>query len=184
MTIVITGNPGVGKHTITKEIAQKLQLEILDINYIARDSGLLEKNAQSGDVDTEQLKAVLRERIKSNSVIVGHLAPYAVEKDQIDTVIVLRRNPYDLLKVYRERQYDVGKSVENAASEILGVIAHDAINQFEEKVFQIDASKKDISEVVSRIENIISGDEKSKKEKVDWLYLVAQNNDLKKFFVD
>ncbi|MEE8383343.1 MAG: nucleoside-triphosphatase, partial [Nitrosopumilus sp.] len=44
MSIVITGNPGVGKHTITQEIAEKLELSIIDINSIARDAGLFEKN--------------------------------------------------------------------------------------------------------------------------------------------
>ena len=43
MSIVITGNPGVGKHTITKKIAEKLELSILDINSIAKDAGLFEK---------------------------------------------------------------------------------------------------------------------------------------------
>ncbi len=32
MSIVITGNPGVGKHTITYEISKNLKLSIIDIN--------------------------------------------------------------------------------------------------------------------------------------------------------
>ena len=38
MSIVITGNPGVGKHTITKKISKKMNLPIIDINIIAKDS--------------------------------------------------------------------------------------------------------------------------------------------------
>ena len=34
MSIVITGTPGVGKHTIGKEISQKLRLEIIDIQLM------------------------------------------------------------------------------------------------------------------------------------------------------
>ena len=44
MSIVITGNPGVGKHTITQLIADKMKLSIIDINKIAKDSELFEKN--------------------------------------------------------------------------------------------------------------------------------------------
>ena len=38
MSIVITGNPGVGKHTITKKISQKLNFPIIDINILAKES--------------------------------------------------------------------------------------------------------------------------------------------------
>ena len=181
MSIVITGNPGVGKHTIAKELAGKLKMEIIDINQIAKDSGLFENNSESNDVNTEKLKEVLKENISSNSIIVGHLAPYVLEKDQINLAIILRRNPYDLLQVYKERQYSYEKSTENAASEILGVITHDAINQFGNKAVQINVNGKEISEVVSKAESNILGNQKT--EEVDWLELVTKNDDLKKFLL-
>ena len=37
MSIVITGTPGVGKHTIGNELSQKLELEIIEINEIAKN---------------------------------------------------------------------------------------------------------------------------------------------------
>ena len=43
MSIVITGNPGVGKHTITKKISQKLNFPIIDINTLAKESEVIEK---------------------------------------------------------------------------------------------------------------------------------------------
>ena len=182
MVIVITGNPGVGKHTIAKEIAQKKHLEVLDINKIAKNENLFEKNDETNDVDTEKLKQILEEKISLKSIIVGHLAPYVLEKNQIENVIILRRNPYDLLNVYKERGYSDEKSRENAGSEILGVTAFDAINQFEEKAYEINVSDKKISEVVEKIEEIISGGKDS--EQIDWLEIVTKNDDLKKFFVD
>ncbi|QDI89150.1 shikimate kinase [Candidatus Nitrosopumilus sp. SW] len=182
MSIVITGTPGVGKHTIGKELAQKLKLDVIDINKIAKNSGLLEKNDESNDVDTERLQEVLKEKISSNCVIIGHLAPYVLEKDKISKVIVLRRSPYDLIKVYNERGYSDKKSKENASSEILGVITYDAKNQFQDKVVQIDVTERSIQEVLEKVESIISEDMDS--DEVDWLDLVTKNNDLKKFFAD
>ena len=41
MAIIITGNPGVGKHTVAKSVAKILNYKILDINKIAIESGLL-----------------------------------------------------------------------------------------------------------------------------------------------
>jgi len=43
MSIAITGNPGTGKHTITKKISEILNFPIIDINIIAKDSDYLKK---------------------------------------------------------------------------------------------------------------------------------------------
>ncbi|RMW33838.1 MAG: shikimate kinase [Nitrosopumilus sp.] len=182
MSIVITGTPGVGKHTVGKEISQKLGLEIIDINEIAKNSGLFEQNDESNDVDTEKLQEILRAKISNKSIIIGHLAPYVLDSEKIDRVIVLRRSPYDLIQVYEKRGYSDKKSKENASSEILGVITYDAINQLQDKVIQINVTSRDIQEVLERVESAISGNIDS--EEVDWLELVTKNNDLKKFFAD
>ena len=62
MSIVITGNPGVGKHTISKEVAKNLELDILDINKIAKDEGLFEKNQDTNDIDTKKLEKIFSEK--------------------------------------------------------------------------------------------------------------------------
>jgi len=182
MSIVITGNPGVGKHTITQKIAEKLELSIIDINNIAKDAGLFEKNEDTNDVDTEKLEKILEQKISEKNVIVGHLAPYVLDKNKIKIMIVLRKSPYDLISVYKERKYTDEKSNENLGSEVLGIIAHDAISKFKEKTFQINTSGKSIQEVVEKVMTIISSNKGN--EEVDWLDLVTKNNDLKKFFAD
>jgi adenylate kinase len=182
MSIVITGNPGVGKHTITQEVADKMKLSVLDINSIAKDSELFEKNGETNDVDIKELKRIVEQKISENHIFVGHLAPYVLTKNQVKVIIILRRSPYDLVSVYKNREYSDNKIKENAGSEILGVIAHDAINRFQEKTFQINVTGKTIPEVVERVINIIS--ENKVSDQVDWLDLVQKNNDLGKFFVD
>jgi len=182
MSIVITGNPGVGKHTITQEIAEKLDLSIIDINSIAKDAGLFERNKDTYDINTAKLEKILKQKISEKKVIVGHLAPYVLDKNKVKIVIVLRRNPYDLISVYKERKYTDKKNKENLGSEVLGVIAHDAISKFQEKAFQINTSGKSIQEVVEKVMTMISSNEGN--EEVDWLDLITKNNDLKKFFAD
>jgi adenylate kinase len=182
MSIVITGNPGVGKHTITEKIADMLELSIVDINKIAKDSGLFEKNEDTNDVDVKKLEKILEQKISEKNIIVGHLAPYVLHKNKIKVMIVLRRNPYDLISVYKKRKYSDKKIKENTGSEILGIIAHDAISKFQEKVFQINISKRTIPETVEKTVNLISSNKGN--EEVDWLELVRKNNDLGKFFVD
>ena len=180
MSIVITGNPGVGKHSIVKEISKQLKLPIIDINSIAKDTELFEESDDTNDVDVSKLKKIIKEKISNPSLIVGHLAPYVISSDKINKVIVLRRNPYDLISVYKKREYSDEKTRDNAGSEILGVIAHDSINQFGVKVSQVDVTGKSISEVLEKVLSIING--KNSNEEVDWLDLVSKRNDLKKFF--
>ena len=182
MSIVITGNPGVGKHTVAEKIAQRLKLSIIDINKIARDSGLFEENEDVKDVDTEKLKKIMVQKISENDLIVGHLAPYVLEKNQIKIMIVLRRSPYDLIAVYKNRKYSEKKIKENTGSEILGIIAHDAISRFEEKVVQMNITGKTIQEGEEKVIGLISSNRES--EEIDWLDLVTKNNDLRKFFTD
>jgi adenylate kinase len=182
MSIVITGNPGVGKHTITQLISDKMKLPVIDINKIAKDSELFEKNDDANDVDVEMLEKILESKISENNIIVGHLAPYVLRKNQVKIVIVLRRSPYDLISIYEDRKYSDKKIRDNVGSEILGIIANDAMNKFQEKTFQINVSGKTIEEMLEKIMSVIMN--KKGNEEVDWLDLVRKNNDLGKFFAD
>lgn len=182
MSIVITGNPGVGKHTIAKKISQKLNFSIIDINILAKDSGVIEKQEDTNDVDTQKLANIIKEIELDEKIVVGHLAPYVLEKNQVKIMIILRRNPYHLETVYRERNYSENKIKENVGSEILGVITHDTMEKFEEKAFQVDVSEKNIEQVVEKVLQVIS--KKGNNDQVDWLNLVTKNNDLEKFFTN
>ena len=180
MGIIITGNPGVGKHTIANIIQKQLELSILDINLIAKNAGLFEENEGINEVDVEKLEEVIKEKISDSSLIVGHLAPYVISPEKIDKVIVLRKNPYDLFEVYEKRGYSEEKSKENAGSEVLGIITHDAIAKFGDKVFQIDTTGKNVNEVTNTVLQVLKNNQHS--ETVDWLEMITKKNDLKKFF--
>ncbi|MEM2856000.1 MAG: AAA family ATPase [Candidatus Nitrosocaldaceae archaeon] len=177
--IIVTGTPGVGKHTIAKILAKRLKLGLLDVNEIAfKYDAVIDKEDDTAIIDVEKV----RERIKefdSNYIIVGHLAPYVV--DDIDYAIVLRRSPYELEKIYSIRGYNDRKSRDNLASEILGIIAYDCIVRFGiEKIIEIDCTASNIDDIVEEIIRCINNREN--KTGIDWLSLVASNNDMKRFF--
>ena len=182
MSIVITGTPGSGKHTVSKEVAIKTGLTIVDITSIAIDSGHVEKNHGINEVDVTKLEDFLVDKISEKNLVVGHLAPYVLTKKCVKKIIILRRNPYDLIAVYKDRGYSEGKIKENIGSEVLGTIVYDTINKFQEKAVQIDVSRRTVNDTVNEIIKIIFGNKES--EEVDWLALVTKNNDLKKFFDD
>jgi adenylate kinase len=181
MAIIITGNPGVGKHTIAKSVSKILNHKILDINKIALDSKIFEKKEESNEVDVKKLKNILKSKIKKDSIVVGHLAPYVVTKKQITKAIILRKNPYKLTSIYKKRKYSTKKITENIGSEILGIIAYDTIKKFgENKCHQIDTTSKTVSKITQTVMNIIEG--KFENDVIDWLTLISNKNDLKKFF--
>ena len=181
MAIIITGNPGVGKHTIAKNVSKILKYKIFDINKIALESGVYEKKDDSNDVDVIKLKNILKNKINKKSIVVGHLAPYVLTKKQVTKAIILRKNPYHLLPVYKKRKYSTKKIAENLGSEILGIVTYDSIKKFgKTKSHQIDTTSKTVAKISKTVINVIEG--KFDNDVVDWLSLISEKNDLRKFF--
>ena len=193
MSIVITGSPGVGKHTIAKEIERTWKIsELIDINKTAIDAGLVEQNQDVIEVDVNKLKKHLKPIVSDipklhwmgrTGLIVGHLAPYVLNAKSCHPCIVLRKNPYKLLDIYKKRGYTEKKMKDNLGSEILGIITNDAIKNFgQEKTFQVDTTDHTPKELAVRIHDIYYG--KDNGDNIDWLQLIQEKNDLKKFFPD
>lgn len=179
---VITGNPGVGKHTIAKQIAKRLDLDLVDINKIAIQEGIFEENEGTLDVDVRKLEKILGKIITKNSLVVGHLAPYVVSRKQVKIAVVLRRDPYKLISVYEKRKYSHEKAIENLGSEILGVTYYDSINEFgPDRTFQINTTGKSVSTIVKKTEDLFAKGI-FQEDEVDWLGLISEKNDLKRFF--
>lgn len=178
---IITGNPGTGKHTIAKLIAKKMALEIIDINKIAIENKIFEKNKGVLDVDTQKLKKIIDKKVSKNSILVGHLAPHAISPKNVQLVIVLRKNPYKLQSIYKTRKYSVEKSLENIGSEILDIVLYETIHKFgKTKTLQVDTSNRTISSTVKKVESIFRGDRK--EDIVNWLQVILKKEDMKRFF--
>ena len=175
--LVLTGNPGVGKHTTASEIIkQNSMYEIIDINNLAIELGLTEKAEETLEVYVGELKIKMKQKVSNNSLIIGHLAPYVLDESDIDLVIVLRKNPMDLIKVFKNRGYSKEKIKSNTAAEFIGVTFNDCISSFgKEKTFQIDTTNKTPEQITSIIDKIING--KDRGDTVDWFYLVEENKD-------
>jgi adenylate kinase len=182
MRLVITGNPGVGKHTIAELfIKQDSSYKIFDISKFVIEKGFGEQVDDGIEVDTTKIKNEINRLDLEKSVIVGHLAPYVLDESDIDIVIILRKNPYDLIEIYKKRDYQDSKIKENAGSEILGVITNDSIASFgKEKSFEIDTTEKTPEIILKEMNNIIKNHEGG--DIVDWLRLVEEKNEINKFF--
>lgn len=176
MSIVITGSPGVGKHTISDMVSGGRR--IVDINAVASNEGLVEED----QVDTDALGDLLGSMVEEGDMVVGHLAPYVMDGELVSVAVVLRRSPYELEKVYSDRGYARQKTLDNLGSEILGVVAADAYGAFGDKMREIDATGKSLSQVAGQTRKAIAGSDE--REPVDWLGIVASRGDLGRFFAD
>jgi adenylate kinase len=189
LRFVITGTPGVGKHTNAKIIADKINAEIIDINRIAIDNNAIREKTDLGlDVNVKRVAKLLEKILdtkRNDLMIVGHLAPYVLKPEGIGMVAVLRRSPYELEKTLEERGYSVDKVRENVASEILGTALYDSLKTFStRKVAEFDTTGKSPNETT---EEILAALQKKPRLKptnlgIDWINLVSENGDMRRFF--
>ena len=184
LRLVITGNPGVGKHTSAKIIAEKMGTEIIDINEVAIDNNAIAKKTNRGlEVDVKRLVRLLAKLLKAKKdlVLVGHLAPYVLKPAGISLVAVLRRSPYELEKTLKKRGYSMDKVRENIASEILGTSLYDSLKTFgKRKVAEFDTTGKNPEQTADEI--LAALHKKPKLVGIDWLILVSEKGDIQKFF--
>ncbi|MEO9321647.1 MAG: adenylate kinase family protein [Nitrososphaera sp.] len=192
--IVITGTPGVGKHTAARLVSKTLGAELVDINKIALSEGLIAHGSSEGkgiEVDRPKLSRRISQLLADNprgKIVVGHVAPYVVKRSDADVVVVLRRSPYDLLETLQKRGYSEEKARENVASEILGVVLFDSIKSFgRRRVTEIDTTgrtpRQTAGEIVSAAGNISKRTGRGNAQaSVDWLSVVAEKGDVRRFF--
>jgi adenylate kinase len=189
LRFAITGTPGVGKHTSARIIAGKINAEIIDINQVAIDNNAIREKTDLGlDVDAKRLSKLLEKMLnikRSDLIVVGHLAPYVLKPKGIGMVAVLRRSPYELEKTLEERGYSVDKVRENVASEILGTALYDSLKTFtRSKVTEFDTTGKSPNETAEEILAALQKNPRSKpvNSGIDWLNLVSENGDMRRFF--
>ena len=185
MKIVITGNPGTGKHTSAKLVARRLKAEIVDINKLAiENEAIAEKTAKGLEVDMKKLGRLLAGILKKkgNFVIVGHLAPYVLKTAGIDMVAVLRHSPARLEQTLQERGYIREKVNENVSAEILGISLYDSIKAFgKSKVAEFDTTGKEPEQTA---DDIVATAQKKKPRRagaVDWLAVISEE-EVQRFF--
>ena len=181
--LVITGNPGVGKHTAAFELRKILDLAVSDINDLAvKHHAFLQM--PSLEIDSKKIATIIKSKLgeSQRTVIVGHLAPYVLKKEWIDLAIVLRKSPYAILSTLKNRKYSAKKIKENVASEILGIILYDSIQRFgKEKIAELDTTLSNPGEVCVKIISLLNGKTGREIGVVDWLTMVYEKGDVGRF---
>lgn len=175
--ILVTGTPCVGKTSVSRLLASKLNAEYVNLTDLAIREGLIsgkDKERDSIIVDENKMRKKLHELIdrsnKKDIVIDGHYAVSVVPKNLVTYIFVLRRDPVELKKLMQSSGFTDRKLWENLASEILDVCLVDALNvHSEEKVCELDTSGKSVEEIVSEILTVLERHKKCGVGLVDWL---------------
>jgi adenylate kinase len=144
MRIIITGTPGTGKTSISKELSCALGCKLICVNDLVKKERLY-SGKENGEyiADFGKLRKRLSKEMKINKNIIleSHLLCDLLLP--ADLVIVFRCEPKELERRLKKRGYGQKKVNENVMSEILDYCYIHALENYgAKKVMQIDSSKK------------------------------------------
>ncbi len=183
MKIGVTGTPGTGKTTFSKELSRRLYLKYVNIEDIIINENLhmgYDETRGSYILDIDRAYRKMLEISEPNTVYEGLSIAYLADEEWLDKIIILRCNPYVLEKRLAEKGFSPEKIRENVASEILDVIPSEVYSRFDRrKTIQIDNSN-DLEKSVDKAIRFIKGEEVD-NDHVDWLGLVTERNDIRRF---
>ena len=166
MRIGITGTPGVGKSTVARLVAERLELPLYELSQLIRERELYsayDKERDAFEVEPEKLRKFFEG--KEGFVAEGLVAHYL----PVDWLVILRASPETVKERLRERPYGEEKINENAEAERLAVIATEALeNPLFKRVIHIDTTNRSPEEVAELIVRAIKEGEELFEE-VDWL---------------
>jgi adenylate kinase len=191
LKIIVSGTPGVGKHTISLELSKLLNgFPILDINKVILTENLF---IYSSEFETEidvtkvynSLKLLLSTKEYVNAIIVGHVAPYVLDPLLIDFVVILRRNPFELKRIYEKRAYSEKKISDNLISEVLGIISYDFLKNFNKKnIIELEIIENVLPSVYAqKIIDMYNNKNLREFGMIDWLSVAQTNPQMFKFLL-
>jgi len=187
--ILVTGTPCVGKTSVARLLAEKLNALYVNLTELALKNNFVLGRDEERDtmiVDEQRLRKAVRKIIEHCSeqtiIVDGHHVAGIIPKKLVTYVFVLRRDPIEL-RLFMEKAGLTGNKLwENLAAEILDVCLVDALNAYgAEKVCEINASGKSIEDVLVEILETLNGSRKPQVGIVDWLGKLEQEGLLEEY---
>jgi adenylate kinase len=187
--ILVTGTPCVGKTSVARLLAERLNALYVNLTELAiKENLVLGKDEKRGSVivDERGVKRAVGKLIEDcgeQSVVVdGHYAASVVPERLVTHVFVLRRDPVELRGFMEKAGFWGNKLWENLAAEILDVCLVDALKAYGgERVCEIDVSRRSVENVVAEILEVLSGSKKCYVGIVDWLGKLEREGLLEEF---
>ena len=153
MRVALTGTPGTGKTSVSKELRSR-GYDVLDMTQYIKDHDLREEYDAERDtyaVDVEKLNDALLDR--EDCIFEGHLAHFL----DVDMIIVMRCHPDVLAQRLMDRGYNESKVTENVQAEVMDVILCESVDS-EIPTFAVDTTSDSPETTASIIEDIMKGE--------------------------
>lgn len=156
--IIITGTPGTGKTTLSKELSLLLKNKVINTSDFAKKKDLLEKNCKKDDiyeVDIKKLTLFLKEEIKKSKkplIIEGHMSHF-LPKKYVKFCFICKTGLKTLKKRLTSRKYNKDKIKENLECEIFDICLMEA----KEKNYNIEIidTNKTLKKNIEKIKQVI-----------------------------
>ncbi|MCS7120423.1 MAG: adenylate kinase family protein [Nitrososphaerota archaeon] len=189
--IIVTGTPGVGKSSVSAALAERINAHHISLGRLVTEERLytgLDKDRDTliADLDrvSERVRKILNE-VHGDIIIEGHYAVDVVDPKNVHMIFVLRRDPEELTRVLKNRNYNECKIKENVAAEILDVCLYEAVNRCGlEKVCEVNMTGKNVNEAVEEIIEILEGKREKRVGIVDWLGKLEAEDKLDEYLKD
>lgn len=193
--LIVSGTPGTGKTTISKNISNYIKAKVISLNELAISENLIVKydaKRETSVINNKKLISFLIELIEDYKkedleflIIESHFSDIVPEQ-YINFVIILRCDPDELYNRLKRRGYIREKIRENVQSEILG----NCVNYFMNKplnipILEIDTTNVSIESITKTIVDILRKKidiDDFYAGKVDWLEKLFQEDRLQAFF--
>lgn len=179
---IIAGVPGTGKSTIGRIVSRSMDAIFIDLPDVVKEKGLY----TSYDPDTESYVVDLRRasnvigsmiKIKREPVILSTHIIFKPRSCNVQRVVVLRKNPIELIKVLEDRGYPKKKVAENISAELIDSLYIEALKKFgKHKVSQLDVTNLDASTAAERLLKIILS--KQFGDSIDWVSVLEKEGGL------
>lgn len=174
MIIALTGTPGIGKTSISKELINK-GYEVIDLNKVVIDNKFFlgqDNERDSKIVDITKLNYYFKNNYREKDIVFvdGHLSHFL---KCADFIIVLRLNPAMLYKNLVKRKWKKKKIKENLEAEMLDIILCETIEiHSKEKIIELNMTDKSIEKIVKIIMELVKNKFKNIKKykigSIDW----------------
>jgi adenylate kinase len=178
---ILSGTPGTGKTSISKEISKMINATVISLNELVISENIIisyDEIRETSIINELKLLKRIKKLIKGykkekvgNVIIESHFSDIVPSK-LIDYAIVLRCDPDVLLKRLELRGYKKEKIIENVQSEILGTCANFLLKKrLKKPVIEISTSEKNVKDIAGIIVDLISeriGINNYKIGKIDW----------------
>ncbi len=183
---MITGTPGVGKTTVSREIARSEGYRLIELNSLAMEVGAVSgEDPERGSmiIDEPKLKRELAKVLKSEGakcIVEGHYGE-VVPPRFVEKAVVIRLDPRVLRQRLVERGYHPAKIDENVQAEILDSCLVNAVDAFGKgAVLEVDATRLEVKQLVSKVIEAIAG-RGNEPGSVNWIALLQKEGVLHEF---